>query len=171
MFDIGDYVVYGQNGICQVLDITHPEITGVDSKRLYYVLAPEKSRDSKLFCPADNEKILLRKVISADEARKLIDESRELEPMWIMNDRLRDDSYKKAMKSCDLRQCIQIIKALLIRKKQREESGKKITATDERYLKQAEENLYSELSIATGLDRDKINDLLIENLQVFTIEL
>lgn len=163
MFDIGDYIVYGNNGICRVVDITHPDISGADNDRLYYVLIPEKTRGSKLFCPADNDRIILRKVISAEEAKEIIEESKTIEPLWIESDRMRDDSYKNVMKSCDLRQCVQVIKALMIRKKQREESGKKITATDERYLKMAEEELYSELAIATGRDKDEIKELIIEN--------
>lgn len=163
MFDIGDYIVYGHNGICQVVDITHPDVSGADNDRLYYVLIPEKTRDSKLFCPADNDRIVIRKVISAEEANAIIEESKTIEPLWIESDRMRDDSYKNVMKNCDLRQCVQVIKALLIRKKQREDSGKKITATDERYLKMAEEGLYSELAIATGQDREEIKKIIIGN--------
>lgn len=162
-FGVGDYIVYGHNGICQVVDITHPDIAGTDNGRLYYVLIPEKTKDSRLFCPADNDKIILRKIITADEAKAIIEETKTIEPLTVSNERMRDDSYKNAMRSCDLRQCVQVIKALLIRKKEREDNGKKITATDERYLKQAEEDLYGELSIATGRDRNEIKELIVAN--------
>lgn len=165
MFDIGDYIVYGHNGICRVADITHPDIMGADSDRLYYVLIPEKTRDSKLFCPADNDKIALRRIISTEEAQEIIEESKTIEPLWITNDRMRDDSYKNMVKNSDLRQCVKVIKALLIRKKEREESGKKITATDERYLKMAEEGLYSELAIATGQDMEEIKEQIMSNCE------
>ena len=162
MFDIGDYIVYGHNGICQIVDITHPDITGADTDRLYYVLVPEKTKEGKLFCPADNDKIVLRKVISAEEAKDILHEARDIEPMSIANDRMKDDSYKQVLKNSDLRQWIQFIKALLIRKKEREDSGKKITATDERYLKIAEEGLCSELAIATGENKEQIKQLILE---------
>ena len=102
VFDIGDYIVYGHNGICQVVDITHPDVSGADNDRLYYVLIPEKTRDSKLFCPADNDRIVIRKVISAEEANAIIEESKTIEPLWIESDRMRDDSYKNVMKNCAL---------------------------------------------------------------------
>lgn len=163
MFDIGDYIVYGHNGICQVVDITHPEISGADSDRLYYVLVPEKTRESRLFCPADNDKILIRKIITAEEAKEILGEAKSLEPMVITNERLRDESYKQVLKNSDLRLWIQFIKALMMRKKEREDSGKKITATDERYLKIAEEGLYSELAIATGEEKEDIKQYILES--------
>ena len=30
MFHVGDYIVYGSNGICRVEEITHPDIAGID---------------------------------------------------------------------------------------------------------------------------------------------
>lgn len=164
MFDVGDYIVYGVNGICRVADITHPDIAGADVDRLYYVLIPEKARSSKLFCPADNDRIMIRKVISTDEAKQIIAESKSIEPLNIPNERMRDESYKNVMKSGDCRQWVQIIKTLYIRKKEREEAGKKITATDERYLKMSEEGLYSELALATGSARDDIRDKILESM-------
>lgn len=161
MFNIGDFIVYGHNGICKVVDITHPDISGADDTKLYYVLIPEKNREGKLFCPADNDKILLRKVISADEARTILGEAKDMEPLNITNDRTKDDNYKKVLKDSDLRQWIRFIKALMMRKKEREDNGKKITATDERYLKIVGEGLCSELAIATGEDKEAIKQFLI----------
>lgn len=156
MFNIGDYIVYGINGICKVADITHPDIMGVDNDKLYYVLVPEKAKGSKLFCPTDNEKIMIRKVISKNEAKQIINESKDIEPLVISNERMRDNSYKDIMKSGDCRQWVKIIKTLYLRKSEREATGKKITATDERYLKMAEEDLYSELALATGGEKEQI---------------
>lgn len=163
MFDIGDYIVYGHNGICRVLDITHPDISGVDTDRLYYVLMPEKTKGSRLFCPADDDNISIRRVINEQEAKEIISASKGVEPLIIENDRMRDVSYKNAMKSSDLMQWIKVIKTLLIRKKERERLGKKITATDERYLKLAQEGLYSELALATGLGKEKIQEIILSN--------
>ncbi|MBQ7706432.1 MAG: CarD family transcriptional regulator [Lachnospiraceae bacterium] len=163
MFDIGDYIVYGHNGICRVLDITHPDISGVDTDRLYYVLMPEKTKGSRLFCPADDDNISIRRVINEQEAKEIISASKGIEPLEIENDRMRDVSYKNAMKSSDLMQWIKVIKTLLIRKKEREDLGKKITATDERYLKLAQEGLYSELALATGLDKEEIREIILSN--------
>lgn len=161
MFDVGEYIVYGQNGICRIEDITHPDISGYDDDRLYYVLIPERSRESRLFCPTDNTKVVLRKIVSAEQAMAAISEAESMEPLQVTNDRMRDECYKNVMKSCELKQWIQIIKTLLIRKKEREAAGKKITATDERYLNAAQEVLFTEVAIATGKDKDEVKELVI----------
>lgn len=165
MFQVGDYIVYGNNGICKIEEITHPKIAG-NSNQLYYVLVPQKTRDSRLFCPIDNNRVVLRKVITAEEAQALLEEVADIEPLQVESERLRDDSYKKAMRSCDLRQCIQVIKALLIRKKEREGIGKKVTVTDERYMKLAEDGLYGELSLALGCDREKIKQQFLDDCRL-----
>lgn len=160
MFDVGEYIVYGQNGICRIEDITHPDISGYDDDRLYYVLVPERSRESRLFCPTDNTKVVIRKIVSAQEAMEAIDEAERMEPLQVANDRMRDECYKNVMRSCDLKQWIQIVKTLLIRKKEREAAGKKITATDERYLNAAQEVLFTEVAIATGKEKDEVKELV-----------
>ncbi|MBQ8317030.1 MAG: CarD family transcriptional regulator [Lachnospiraceae bacterium] len=166
MFEKGDYIVYGQNGICRIEDITHPEISGYDNDRLYYVLAPERSRESKLYCPTDNTKVVLRKIVTADEAMEAIGEADSVEPLVVSNDRMRDECYKNVMRSCELKQWIKIIKTLLIRKKEREAAGKKITATDERYLNAASEVLFTEVSIATGKDKNEVKELVLNAMCV-----
>lgn len=160
MFDVGEYIVYGQNGICRVEDITHPDISGYDDDRLYYVLVPERSRESRLFCPTDNTKVVLRKIVTAQEALEAIGEAESMEPLQVANDRMRDECYKNVMKSCDLKQWIQIVKTLLMRKKEREAMGKKITATDERYLNAAQEVLFTEVAIATGKEKEEVKQLV-----------
>ncbi len=161
MFGVGEYIVYGQNGICRIEDITHPDISGYDDNRLYYVLVPERSRESRLFCPTDNTKVVLRKIVTAEEAMDAIGEAETMEPLTVANDRMRDECYKNVMKSCELKQWLQIIKTLLIRKKEREAAGKKITATDERYLNAAQDVLYTEVAIATGKNKDEVKQLVL----------
>ena len=39
MFEIGEYVVCGAKGVCQIRDITHIDMSGADKEKLYYVLA------------------------------------------------------------------------------------------------------------------------------------
>lgn len=66
MYEKGDYIVYGQHGICRVQDITNPGFSGMDEHKLYYVLEPLCSTGSKIYSPVDNEKVLMRRVMSRE---------------------------------------------------------------------------------------------------------
>ena len=123
MYEVGDLIVYGRTGICEVTEITTLKMDGVPKDKLYYILRPVREKRGKVFTPVDNEKIVMRRVIS----------------------------NKECMKSCKCAEWVRIIKTLYQRKMSRLKQGKKITATDERYLRMAEGNLYSELSIALGI--------------------
>ena len=86
-----------------------------------------------------------------EEAEELIREIPQIEGLWIGSEKQREEKYKECMKSCKCAEWVRIIKTLYQRKMSRLKQGKKITATDERYLRMAEGNLYSELSIALGI--------------------
>lgn len=156
MFEVGDYVVYGNNGVCVVDEITHMEMKGVDNHKLYYRLQPVDNRGSKIFTPVDNTKVVIRRMITKKEAEELIDALPAMEPVWVPNDKQREEIYKEVVRSCDPSQWFRIILTLYNRKQERIAQGRKITSMDERYFKQVENCLYSELSLALDCNRDEV---------------
>lgn len=164
MFKIGEYVVHGRNGVCKIDDITQLKISGADKDKLYYVLVPMKSEQSKVFYPVDNDKVVMRAVVSRDEAENIVSEIKEIEPLWIDNERLREAKYKEAIGTCDCVEWIRIIKTLYLRNKERIEQGKKVTYIDDRYLKEAKENLYEEFSIALNIEKNSVEQYINEHI-------
>lgn len=165
MFEVGENVVYGSKGICRILDITHIDISGADKDRLYYVLAPIGDTNSKIYAPTDNQKITMRKVISKEEADRLINELPDIELLWVADDKQREAKYKEVMRTCDYRAWVSIVKTLYMRKKERTAQGKKITSLDERYMKAAENELYGELSLTLGVPRDELESYIKTQLK------
>lgn len=164
MFEIGEYIVYGVKGVCRIEDITHIDISGADKDRLYYVLAPVGDVSGRIYAPTDNQKITMRKVISREEADQLIEDMPKIEQLWVPDDRQREARYKEAMNTCDYRAWVSIVKTLYIRKQERTAQGKKITALDERYMRTAENELYSELSLTLGIPKDEMEQYIRERL-------
>lgn len=164
MFKIGEYIVYGHNGICKVEDITYLDMSGADKDRLYYVLLPVNTNGGKLYSPVDSNKIKSRKMLTSEEANQLIDEIPKIEQLWVTNDKLREEQYKEAVKGCDCRQWIRIIKTLYLRKQERLAQGKKVTTIDEHYLKLAENQLYGELSVALGKKKGEMADFIAQRI-------
>lgn len=166
MFEIGEYIVYGIKGVYRIEDITHIDISGADKDRLYYVLAPIGENGGKIYAPTDNQKVVMRKVITKDEANRLIEEMPQIELLWVPDDKQREAKYKEALGTCDYRAWVSIVKTLYLRKQERTAQGKKITALDERYMRTAENELYSELSVTLGIPKNEMEDYIREKLEL-----
>lgn len=165
MFEVGEYIVYGVKGVCRVEDITHIDISGADKNRLYYVLTPIGESSGKIYAPTDNQKVMMRRIISKEEADRLIDELPQIELLWVPDDKQREAKYKEALNTCDYRAWVSIVKTLYLRKQERVSQGKKITALDERYMRTAENELYSELSLTLGVPKDEMENYIRDRLE------
>ena len=77
----------------------------------------------------------------------------------------REMKYKEAMRSCDCRQWVSIIKTLYLRRESRISQGKKTTNTDDRYFKKAGDNLHGELAMALGKEKAEMESFIIERLE------
>ena len=166
MFEVGEYVVYGTKGVCLIEDITHVDIPGASKDRLYYVMHQLENESGKIYVPTDNEKIVMRKVITKEAAEDLIRRMPEIEQIWIDDDKKRELMYKESIRTCDYNEWVKIIKALYFRKKERTAQGKKVTALDEKYLKVAENEVYSELSFALDIPTAEILAYIKEKIKV-----
>ena len=164
MFEKGDYIVYGAAGICQVKEIGTLSMKAADKDRLYYTLEPLNSKGSSVYTPVDNTKVVIRRILSKKEAEQLICDIPHIEALWVENDKQREQVYRESARKCDCREWIRIIKTLYLRKQDRIAHGKKVTATDERYLHRAEESLYSELSIPLGVEKERMADYITERV-------
>ena len=41
MFDVGDFVVYGSNGVCRITQVGPIDCPGVDQKKIYYTMTKD----------------------------------------------------------------------------------------------------------------------------------
>lgn len=160
MFKVGDYMIYGSVGVCQVDAIGPLSIEKSDSKRLYYTLTPVYETGSKVFTPVDNDKVIMRPILSKEEAEKLIEGITQVETLWVPFEKGREEIYKEAMKKCDCREWVKIIKTLYQRKQARIAEGKKAVNADEKYLHIAEEALYGELAIPLNMKPDEVEKFI-----------
>ncbi|MFR8167868.1 MAG: CarD family transcriptional regulator [Lachnospiraceae bacterium] len=160
MFKEGDFIIYGSNGVCQVEHIGSMDLQGVPGDKMYYTLVPVYEEKSRLFTPVDNHKVVMRPVISKQEACDLIDHMQEMQVFEIQNEKNRDTVFKEALKTGDCEELVRVIKTIYEKKQERKAQGKKVTAGDERYFKLAEEHLYGELAIALGIEKDKVGSYI-----------
>ncbi len=160
MFEIGNYVLNATNGICKINEVVELDMSGDKVMKSYFLLRPVESEHDKVYIPVDKASQRIRKVISKDEALAVIDSISSVEVLTITNEKEREAKYKEAVRSCEPKQIIGLLKCLFIRNEERMQQGKRSTAIDERYLKMAENNLYSEFAFALEKDKKEISEMI-----------
>ena len=81
MYQTGDLLIYGSTGVCRVLSIDRRQdyVDGIKQDKLYYRLKP-LHQGGVIYTPVDNSKVVMRPVISREEAEALIDTIPTLQP-------------------------------------------------------------------------------------------
>jgi CarD family transcriptional regulator len=151
-FSIGDLIVYGETGVCRVDDIVEKEFMG--EVRPCYKLQP-LYQSCMIFTPADNEAVFMRPIISAEEAKSLIDGYKFVEPEECppASPRALCERYDKIIKLHDCSALIKLSVSIRAKREALLDKKKKLSAVDERYLKRAEDLLYGELAAALNMEK------------------
>lgn len=165
MFEIGEYVVCGNNGVCLIQEITTLSMSGVDKNRKYYILKPVYSAGSTVYVPVDALQSSMRRILSREEAKMLIESIPQVETMQIKDEKTVEAQYRQCMQSNRCDELVKLLKTLKTRKKNRLEKGHKVTAVDSRYYKLAEDNLCGELAIVLGITRTEAGEFLAGKME------
>lgn len=89
MFSINQVVCYSSVGVCKIIDICTKKFN--EKQIEYYVLSPIYSNTSTIYIPTQNEKLVskINKILSKNEAYKLLDSLSNTKEEWIEDNRLR----------------------------------------------------------------------------------
>ena len=165
MFQTGDYIIYGSRGVCRVESAGALDMSGADKNKLYYTLRPCYMEGSTIYAPVEQGNTVMRPIMTKAEVMELIREIPEIEELWIKDERSREFAYKTALKGCDNRELVRIIKTIYNRGRSRMAEGKKITVADNKYFRMAEENLYGELAVSLGMSREDVKKFVTEQVK------
>jgi len=165
MFQINDIVTYGTNGVCKIESITKKEFSGTTKE--YYVLKPVNDAAATLYVPVHNEKVVskMRKILSEQEVYQLIETMPEQEKIWFQKDNERKEEYKKIIARGDHGELIGMIKAIYLQKKKREEEGKRLHISDDRFFKEAERILYDEFQYVLNIKKEELLPLIFSKIK------
>lgn len=160
MFEIGDLIVYGGEGVCEVLDIGIPDIPGLEFDSPYYTLRP-LYREGKTFTPVDTN-VFMRSVISYDEAQDLIRQIPEIEsnPCTETSLRLLSEHYEEMIQTYDCAGLVQLIRTVHSKGVAALENRKKLGQIDERYRRRAEDLLHGELAVALDIPKEQVGSYI-----------
>lgn len=160
MYRKGDYVVYGTKGVCLVEDVVEIDwgMDCISSEKLCYKLTPRFVKGSTIYAPVENDKTVIRSVMTGEEAKAVLDRAGQLKTLQVMDEKEREKSYRSALLSGSTTEWSRIVKTLYLRKRERQKTGKRMTCIDERYLHIAESVLFGEMSLPLCLTVKEVEE-------------
>ena len=165
MYKKGDHVVKIPEGICEIEDVGCLDISGVNKDKEYYILVPINQKGSKLYIPVDNIHGKIRNVISKEDAIAFIMSIPAIDEKDIQNEKMREQEYKAVILSGDNEKIASILKLIYNRKQERAEQGKKLSYTDEKYFKLAEDMLFSELAFVLDVPKENMEQYIADMIK------
>ena len=159
MFNKGDYVVYGMNGVCRVADIKEENFSG--KRSLYYILEPAIEPNSVIYAPTENGKVNIRALSTEEEIQNVLNIISSATPEWEENDRVREEGFKNTLRSGVLTDIALMAKSLYLHKLILIENGRKLRISDANALKSAEEFVLCEFAQVMGTTREEALEYIL----------
>lgn len=166
MFQVGDRVVYGIHGVC---DITDVEQRLVDRKQVsYLVLEPRNQAGARYLVPTHNASAMakLQKMLSREELEEMLSMDAIREDQWIRDENLRKQTYRELIGSCDRRKLMAMVHTLYRHKKEQSAAGRKVHLCDDNFLRDAEKLLVSEICVVMDMEQEQAKRFVRERLSV-----
>lgn len=153
MYQPGDKIVYGSSGVCVVLEVCVPPFAGKGERdKLYYKMQPMGSTEV-IYTPVDTT-VFMRPVMTRQEAERFIARIPQI-PEEVCASRsitMLRQQYDVLFRSHDCEDYVRLAKGIYLK----EQSGKKLGQTDQRYMKRAEDMLNGELAAALDIRPEEV---------------
>ena len=170
MLNIGECVIYGNHGLCEVQDILVPSFLERGKEKQYYMMVSAVDAGSVLYVPVDGAKDKVREVISADDAIGFIDDIEDVEEVQLPEGKKAEPTIQDIIKKNEADEMMSLVKTLRKIKAIREAEGKKFAALTEKYLNISEKLLYTEMAFALETTKDEVKSRVIEELSRLPLE-
>ena len=162
MFQTGDLVVYGSNGVCRVERIDAPDFQTFERGKQYYFLRCEED-GSRIYAPVDT-RVAMRAIMTRQEALALLE---RLPTMPVQQPASRDHKlvtqhYQKLLQDHAAETLFCVVKSIHLRGKS---ATGRISMAEESILKKAESQLCSELAAALSISPAEARERLLSAIR------
>ena len=164
MFEKGEYIVYGVNGICRVEEICVSPYDKNDT-RTYYLLVPiHNPMGSTIYTPVDNQRVPMRRLMTAMEIEALITRMPQVEVLEVPVEKQRRELYRTTIAELRPEGYVSVIKTVHQRREALTAARKHVPVSDLEYGRLAKHLLYSEFAHVLGMDEEGIEGYIEEKL-------
>ncbi len=166
MYKIGDKFVYGISGACKIVDIKKEKFGS--SEKTYYILSPFSDLKETIFVPVDNERLVskMKKILSPEEMESLIKTIPSRKSVWIENVNLRHEKYRSIINKANREELITLLKTLHERRIELKRTGKNLSTNDERFLRQAQNIIHSEISLVLQIPPEEVVPYIEKTIKI-----
>ena len=161
-FDIGEYVSYGINGMCNIEDIRPMQLSQSVEKMMYYILRPESNPKSTIFVPVNNQKLVskMRELMTKDEINSMLVRMKDRTLEWEKDVRFRTESFHEILNNGVNQDLILMIRCLHRKRQELVQLGKKLPARDSNTLKTAERLVEEEFAHVLHIKCEEVSDYI-----------
>ena len=164
MFQIGDLLFYGTNGVCRVSEICSSPFDSTDTRSFYKLTPISEHSTLVIFTPIDNDRVVMRPLISKDEAEALIARLKDIEKVAVAVEKYRKDAYREAIREGAPEGFVQIIKTVRARREVFRKTRRRVPDLDNDFEFTAKNCLYGELCTVLGITREEIHRIVTESI-------
>lgn len=167
-YKIGEYVVYGSNGICQISDIKDMTLSPIIGKRNYYVLTQINSKAATIYVATDNEALCakMRYVLSENEILDILHGAKENSISWIDDRKVRVQTFHSILHGDSHEDLLLMIRCIYLKSRELFENNKRLSDSDASVLHSAERIIKEEFAFALGIDGDKVGEYIRRELEI-----
>ncbi|MCQ2428115.1 MAG: CarD family transcriptional regulator [Clostridia bacterium] len=165
MYEIGEHIIYGTNGICRVGKIIGSPFDPSDSRPFYVLYPLYDSSNSVIYTPVDNENIVMRLPISREAAKELLESIPRLGVIDVGEEKKRREVYRSAVQSTDPEKFIRVIKTVVRRRAEFRKLRRRLPDLDNDFEHTARNCLYGELADVLGVEREEIHRKITELIE------
>lgn len=166
MYQIGQTVQYGTEGVCTIVERQLMKVGR--TKSYYYVLKPVARPGATIFVPEDNELLLsrMRPVLSAEEIHAILLEVTKEELEWIDDPNERKTEYQKILLAGERLTLLRLIRRLYLHKQQLQAKGKHLRIGDEQLLRDAEKLLNDEFALVLNISQHEVPSFIRSQIEI-----
>ena len=161
MYQIGETVLYGTEGVCTIAEVREMKIGR--EKASYYVLQPVHREGATIFVPLANETLLakMRPLLSAAEIDGLLQCVRSDEPVWIEDATVRKEEFRRILTAGDRKELL----GMYLHREALNGKGKRLRTNDEQMLRDAEKLLNDEFALVLNIKPREVPEYIRSRLE------
>ena len=150
MFKINDYIFYSSGGICRVEDVCEEPFEGAPKGVCYYILHTTSEPKQVIWNPVNNDKVLMRPVMTLEEASALLDSLASLSPLEGDNAKALREQYIASIKSGMPENWGRVLVTVCLRERAAAAKLTRVTDAEHAFFDNAKRLIANELALAEG---------------------